>query len=440
MKKRKLVSLIAIASFSVNVYAQSQIDFGINENRSPDNIGFENIGQQIKNSPQQIKNMQGQLQNAQDQVRNAQEFVGDVQEGVQKATDMVDQVNEWADDAQGLQKSIEAVQKILQQIKAGFPQIDFAGIVAAIVSTLIKVMNIEAKKQINELELKAKEELGKLTMENLQKAAASAIENIQKQMIDEQNKKLAEQMSASPIICEQVANSVMAQNSTCISQEVARNITDTRSYAAYVQENDVVKEQEARKLLYNIEKSNPELFGRESAEDISKPAPEVYAINGTPLMSNSEAYKALDNESYEAMKNLISLIVPDPSMSSIPDQLSNYDDFDMNGLMSSEARKNLAKQSLLVNLGLRASKSSIFSKITNVPTSRLYELNHSISSSVSESAIYKISIGETSTPTKLYRTQLLNLLRSLELQLEEFKGQLRLEATIATKLASKIEE
>lgn len=425
---RKIIPLFVMTIISVNAYSQNEINFDIKKGNGP---AFERsyAGDQKSGG---IGKYSEEIADVRKGLDIASKGIGAGKAGVSAFRDR----EELMQSAEELGKSVKDA---ANAVKGGFPNVDPGQIATAIVSTIMKISFAVAKEKLSDLKLKIKEHLAKLEAKNLINAAASFIDGRQKQNVKESNDRIAEQKAASPALCDQLANSIANQDTSCLSQDVAKNITNTRSYAAYVKQDDNVKNSEAAKLLYNIEKTHPSLFGVEDPEVDSGPVPEAYAINADPLMGTATAYKALSLESHEAMKDLISLIVPDPSMISIPGQLSLYDDFDMTELMSEEAKRSFSRQSLLVILGLRSSKTAITGGQDPNPTSRMFEFHDAIRTGVTESAMYKLSTGETSTPTRLYRTKLLSMVKALDLQLEQFKSQLRLEGQVAVKLASFVE-
>lgn len=446
MKPTKKAWLFSLALISLSANAQEELvwehSYGLKEN-------LKNNAETYVSNPivEDVQEFSGN-------VEDNRKGVKDVQQGVETVREVSGHVQNaggyMADAKDGIAEMQEAFQSIQGKVGGGFPNIDGAAIAAAIVSTINKVTIHIAKTELFDLRLLMKKELAKLEQEAINNGAATYIEKIIGHKIEKEKRRLREQIAASPIMCDQLANSMLGRNAGCLSQDLARNPTNTVSYAAYVQGNESARNIEAKKLLDRIESTHPSLFGLSSSvatgaasqseetenSESEGSVSDSYSINATPLMSSASPYMALDIESHKAMKDLISLIVPDPATRPMATNLSLLTDVDMNLLLSKEARRALGQQSLMLILGLRSSEFALTNGQALDPTSRMLDIERSVSSGLTESAIYKISTGETSTPTRLYRTRVLSMLNELDVQVEEFKGQLRAEGMTATRLAS----
>lgn len=332
---------------------------------------------------------------------------------------------------------------------AGFPQIDAPSIAANIWGNIQKIgAGIQNSGLMDQALTLGKEMFSLENMaQNNAAANVAARQNAAKQQV--QNIELMEQMAATPNVCEQVSFSFAFGDIGCKADESAKKNFNSPEYKAFIESDSKKKNELANKLVKKIQATNPELFDAdEDGNPIrtldDKPvrtqvsAPNVYSTNANALFSSADAYMALDYDEYSSMSDFISLIVPDHSFRSTLSDLKNMNEDQQLVFMSLEARRAVPDQALRSILSKRTSASALAQSTggsSGNETSELFSMSEAIKNASSESAIYAISVGETSTVSQLYRHRVLNLTRAVELQLEQFKAGLEYEGLLATKLA-----
>lgn len=339
-------------------------------------------------------------------------------------------------------------------VNAGFPQIDSPNISADIWGNIQKMGQAIQNSGLMDQAMMLGKEMFSLENMATNNAAANAVarENAAKQEI--QNIGILEQMAAIPGVCGQVSFSFALGDIGCATEDASRKDIYSPEYDAYIENDTDAKSEMALDLVKDIQKTYPSLYGAENGSNSSsssgdpdsgssEAAPIVYSTNANPLMASADAFLALDYDQYSSMSDFISLIVPDYSFRRSDGSFKNMTDRQKTEFMSLEARRAIPEQALRSILALRSSKAALTKDSANPSgnqLSELYSMSEAIKEASSESAIYAISVGETSTPTQLYRQRVMNLTRGLELQLAQFKKGLELEGIQATKLSYLIDK
>lgn len=324
---------------------------------------------------------------------------------------------------------------------AEFPLVDIPNLAAGVWGNIQKMAEgIQNSELYNQLFTLVKENF-KLETASVNNGAANYVARTNAAKQEIQNMEMAEQMQPIGNACQQVTFAFSLGDLGCKAETAGKKFLDNPSRKAYLNNNDKEKQKIAKQLVEDIQSTYPGIFKKkDSDKDVatSEDAPIAYSLNANPLFSSSEAFLALDQEEYDAMSNLISLIVPDYSFR---ETYKNLDDLNERQLLlfsSSEALRSVPEQSLKAILGVRTSGEVLAreqgSESSNT-SSKLHSLSEAIKDASSESAIYSISVGDTSTPSQLYRHRVLNLARSVELQLEQFKESLNVEGMMATRLS-----
>lgn len=338
-------------------------------------------------------------------------------------------------------------------VNATFPLVDSPWIAASILGNIQKLKNMYEKLEDFDLKLLIKRELEKQKQDAFNAAAARFVQEKNKLASQRHSDNLQEQMTSAPTVCGQLVSAANRDSNDCANRAALRGGVSNLSYAGYIADSDAIRNQESAKLLQRIEEDFPSLFGvapdpesnDSGASSEASVAPLAYSLDASPLMSRHETFFALDKHSYDAMTDLISLIVPHPSMRSDDFNFDIMTDEDLAHAMSKESKRFIADKSLHSTLSLRSSAYSLWSDLLgqeaplNALSSRLLEMHEAVSSGISETALTKLSKGETSTPTALYRSQVMAKVDQLDIQLEKFKSGLRQEAITAIRLADKVD-
>lgn len=336
--------------------------------------------------------------------------------------------------------------------QAGFPQIDAPNIAADVWGNIQKIgEGIQKSGAMDKAMMFGKEMFG---LENMttNNAAANMVarQNAARQEI--QNTGIAEQFAATPNVCSQVSFSFALGDIGCKAESSSTTDLGTPEHDAFISNDDSQKDKLAKKLVEDIQETYPSMFSNSSDSDTNSgsdvpdgpdEAPSIYSTNANALFSSADAFLALDHESYSSMSDFISLIVPDYSFRDTFSNLDSMTDGDQLYFLSVEAKRAVPEQALKSILGLRTTASALAQdqgSASGNQTSKLFSMSQAIKDAASESAIYAISVGETSTVTQLYRQRVLNLARAVELQLESFKKDLEFEGVMATRLSLLMEK
>lgn len=337
---------------------------------------------------------------------------------------------------------------------SGFPIVDIPNVAAGVWGNIKKIGEGISRNEEYIKIMKFAEETFALQTDGMNNGAANLAVRKNKAREDIAKKEAEKVFTATPDACNQVAFSLSLESHDCASRREGLAKIHLPQRNAFYKDDEEARDEMALDLVQDIHGSYPSLFEMESEEDNNsqnsqstpETAPAVFALNSNALLSSSDALLSLDKKQYDAMNNFISLIVPDYSFRNKMEPMiqSLTGDNGKLRIQSKELKRSVASSSLESNLNLRTSITVLQGADQrsngSLQPSKLYTMSQSIKEASSETALYKIATSEISTPVLLYRQRVLNLAKSVDLQLEQFKRDLSLEAVISTRLATMIND